>query len=96
MDSGARRGHELLLANSKIKHVLSESSSCFERENRIRQQHQDTCKNRNESDLFYFQDKRRLPWRVVDSVFLLFLAAKRAYPQLYHGRSILLCSMLTQ
>jgi len=38
MDSGARRGHELLLANSKIKHVLSESSSCFERENRIRQQ----------------------------------------------------------
>ena len=35
----------MLLANSKIKLVLSKSSSYFERENRIRQQHQDTCKN---------------------------------------------------
>ncbi len=38
----------MLLANSKIKLVLCESSSYRERENRIRQQHQDTCKNLSE------------------------------------------------
>ena len=38
----------MLLANSKIKLVLSESTSYRERENRIRQQHQDHCKNLSE------------------------------------------------
>lgn len=72
----------MLLANSKIKLVLSESTSYCKRENRIRQQHQDHCKNLSQGVLASIASLASKERRKVDGQFICaFVRARKPEKQ---------------